>query len=409
VKTREIALKIFEEGVRRSFFSPSVWKISDVLNERDRNLVRKIVYGSVRFLPYIDDTIEKLLKKPSKTPEKIKDILRLGIYEIEFLRIPSYATVNEYTNLTPKKFKGLVNAILREVSRTRTFDMKKNAALPNWLFEMLKKDLGKNFDIFLQSSISHTLSLRSVRMSRKELKEKLSPLRCTEMSYSKWGLKCSNGTNLKGELFEKGAFTFQDESSQMVAVAISPQAHEKILDACGGVGTKTSHIVQISPESETFYNDVNDDKRAVALSNFKRMKLMPKKILAFDLVKDDFDDMTFDKILLDAPCSALGTVGKHPDVLLRLKESDVKEKSRLQLEMMEKVWDKLKRGGTLVYSVCTVTKAETDDVIKSFVNFHDDAKVVDPFDGRYDFGFNGFGVQLLEYMEGFYISKIVKL
>ena len=410
MKARRIALKIFENGVESAFLPKELWKTTDGLNEKDRDLVRKLVYGTIRFLPSIDKSLEKFLKKPSKTPKRVKNILRLGLYEIEFLRIPAYATVNEYTNLTPVKFKGLVNAVLRNAARKG--NVEKRTSLPDWLYEMLKRDLGEGFEHFLTNTLSHPLSLRSVKVPRERLKKDLtSLLECEEMKYSPWGLKCSKGRDLKGKLFEEGMFTFQDESSQMVAVALSPQKGEKILDACGGVGTKTSHIIQISPNSYVTYNDISEEKRKIALSNFKRMNLMPNEFWSVDILRDDLSHLknSFDKILLDAPCSALGTVGKHPDVLLRLKEEDVKEKAAVQLRMMEKMWDLLKKGGTLIYSVCTVTRLETDDVVSVFENSHDDAKIVDPFEGKYDFRFNGFGTQLLEYMEGFYISKIVKV
>jgi 16S rRNA (cytosine967-C5)-methyltransferase len=410
VNARRIALKIFERGVKDAFLSKEVWKMSDGLNEKDRDLVRKLVYGTIRFLPSIDESLEKLLKKPSKTPRMVKDILRLGMYEIEFLRIPTYATVNEYTKLAPVHFKGVVNAILRNAAKEEK--KKQNNSLPTWLYEMLKEELGGDFEKFLASTLFHDLSLRSVKMEKEILKEKLAPLvNCQEMRYSPWGLRCTKGMDLSGELFEKGYFTFQDESSQMVALAVSPRSRERILDACGGVGTKTSHLIQISPNSHVIYNDVNAKKREIALSNFKRMNLVPTQLWSRDILKEEFSDVknSFDKILLDAPCSALGTIGKHPDVLLRLKEEHIGRNSNIQFQMIEKMWNLLKKGGTLVYSVCTVTRAETDDVIEKFIKSHDDAKTTDPFDGKYDFNFNGLGVQLLEHMEGFYISKIVKV
>ncbi len=411
MKARKIALKIFEQGIENGFLSKDAWRVTDVLDERDRDFVRKLVYGTLRFSKSLDETIGSLLKKPDKTPKRVLNLLRLGAYEILLLRVPEYATVNEYTEMAPYKFKGLVNAVLRTLVRNKE-NVSVSHSLPLWLDKTLKRDLRDDFDVFLDKSLSHELSIRAVNVEREELKRELSKfVNCKEMRYSPWGLVCSQGQNLKNATFEKGDFTFQDESSQLVAVALDPKEGEKILDACGGVGTKTSHLIQISPKSEIFYNDVSDEKRDVALSNFKRMGLFPTDIRGFDLLKDDILHLNskFDKVLLDAPCSALGTVGKHPDVLLRIKKGEIEKKAALQLKMLENVWKALKHGGTLIYSVCTVTKSETDDVISNFLKNHEDAVCTDPFDGRYEFGFNGFGVQLLKYMEGFYISKIVKV
>ncbi len=408
MKARRIALEILERGLKNSFLHREEWVKLSKLDKRDRDFIRKLVYGTVRFTPALDENIEKLLKKPSKTPEKVKNILRMGAYEILFLRIPSYASVNEYTALAPQKMKGLVNAVLRKVSR-ECLPLK--YSFSRELDEWLKKELGNDFHIFLEKSISHSLSLRSVKISREYLKELLKEkVRCRDMLFSSWGLVCDEGEDLQGELFEKGFFTFQDESSQLVTVAIAPHADEIILDACGGVGTKTSHIVQISPESSVVYNDINADKQKMARRNFKRMGLFPSEMKEVDLLKEtERLGNTYDKILLDAPCSALGTVGKHPDVLLRFTPEKAHENAEKQLKMLNALWPFVKRGGYVVYSVCTITEEETNGVVSTFLNVHEDAKVLYPFENLYDFDFNGFGVQLLKYMEGFYIAKIAKV
>ncbi len=143
------------------------------------------------------------------------------------------------------------------------------------------------------------------------------------------------------------------------------------------------------------------------MDNFKRLKKFPSKILTMDIMNSTLNEK-FDKILVDAPCTALGTIGKHPDLLLRLTEKDIAEKAQMQLKMLEKLWGYLSEEGEIIYSVCTVTKEETDDVISTFIHNHSDAVCVDPFDGKMNFEFGGLGIQLLKWMEGFYISKIVK-
>ncbi len=408
MKSRKVALEILERGLKKSFISKEEWDKLSKLDKRDRDFVRKLVYGTVRFTPLLDEALGKFLKKPTKTPFKVKNILRMGTYEIVFLRVPFYATVNEYTDLAPKKMKGLVNAVLRKVASS---DVHIDISFSKGLDEWLKEELGDDFELFLKRSMSHRLSLRSVKVSRDKLRGMISEkVKCRYMEFSPWGLTCDEGEDLRNELFEKGMFTFQDESSQLVAIALSPQKGERILDACGGVGTKTTHILQISPFSHVVYNDVNKEKRKAAKANFERMKLFPNETKNVDLLGVTYElGDAYDKILLDAPCSALGTVGKHPDVLLRITPAEAKKNARRQLAMLENVWPLLKKGGVLIYSVCTVTNAETDGVMKEFLRRHDDAKTVDPFDGMYEFKFNGLGVQLLKYMEGFYLSKIVKV
>lgn len=408
---RSIALKILEEAVTHSFISKDLWKLTDPLDKMDRDFVRKIVYGTLRFLFAIDREVDRFLKEPRKTPRNVRNVLRLGVYEIVETHTPAYAVVNEYTKITPKKLKGLVNAVLRKIS-TSTDKIELSHSLPNWLYTMLTKDLGKDMSTFLDKSKGHELSLRAVKIERNELLDELSSfVECYPMNYSPWGVLCKNGADLENYSFKSGDFTFQDESSQLVGISVSPKPGEKILDACGGVGTKTSHIVQIERNARVFYNDVNRAKILVAKSNFQRLALFPEKMMSFDVLKYDTGklDGKFDKVLVDAPCTALGTLGKHPDLLLRINKKDVEKKAELQLQMLEKSWNVIKPHGELIYSVCTVTKAETDDVIFDFLSRHEDAVAVDPFDEKLPFTFNGLGVQLLRYMEGFYISKIKRL
>ena len=411
MNARRVALKIFESSVKRAFVSQELWKITDPLDKADRGFVRKIVYGTLRFLFSIDREIDLLLRKNTKTPQRVRNILRLGAYEILKTDVPAYATVDEYTKMAPRELKGLVNAILRKISSSSE-KINLGFSLPDWLQKTLERDLGKNMALFMEKSNGHELSLRAVKIGRDKLLRELSDfVECRTMNYSPWGVICKNGMNLKNGLFKRGKFTFQDESSQLVGISISPKRNEKILDACGGVGTKTTHILQIERKANVIYNDVNAKKTEMATSNFQRLGLFPQEVMNFDVLKYAGKTLNakFDKVLLDAPCTALGTIGKHPDLLLRLKEDDVEKKSDVQLKMLENLWRMVKPQGELVYSVCTVTKAETDDVIFNFVSRHDDAVTVDPFDGTLPFSFNGLGVQLLRYVEGFYISKIKRL
>lgn len=405
MNSRKIALDILQESVSNSFVSKDIWKKADRLSRADRGFVRRIVYGTLRTSLSLDREINRFLKNPGRTIPMLRNILRMGAYEILEMNVPAYATVNEYTEMAQQRFKGVVNAVLRRISESAAaIDL--GHSLPDWLYSMLKKDLGEDTELFFENTDHHELSLRAVNVDRDELTEELSEtVNCEPMKYSKWGVRCTDGMDLGGELFKRGDFTFQDESSQMVGIAAAPKPGERILDAFGGVGTKTTHLIQMEPEAVIHYNDISQSKSSIASENFRRLSLRPFKMTSIDVLKGDFGGF-FDKVLVDAPCTALGTLGKHPDLLLRLKNGDVEEKARIQLAMLERLWNSVKPGGTVIYSVCTVTKLETDEVVEEFLKGHDDAKCADPFNGR--FGYSGLGVQLLEYMEGFYIAKLLK-
>ncbi|BBJ28865.1 transcription antitermination factor NusB [Athalassotoga saccharophila] len=408
MNSRIVALEILKEGISNFFISRTSWEKTVKFKDEDRAFIRKIVYGTLRYYFELNKQIDLFLKNPKNTPPYIKSILIMGAYELIEMKTPSYAVVNEYTKISPPKFKGLVNAILRRISEVAN-EIDLGTGLPQWLYDKLESQFGENFDMFLKSIESHEISLRSVNKSQDEIIGDFIShgIQAYPMHFSPWGIKCPEGIDLNTfKQFENGDFTFQDESSQLVGIVVNPKKGEKILDAFGGVGTKTTHLIQMEPESSIFYNDLSRSKSSIAMDNFKRLRKMPSKIMSLDILNDEIDEK-FDKILVDAPCTALGTIGKHPDLLLRITERDIEEKSEMQLKMIDKLWNNLSIGGTLVYSVCTVTKEETDGVIEKFLSTHK-GRSVDPFDGVFDFDFNGFGVQLLKWMEGFYISKIIK-
>jgi len=409
MKARIVALEILNEGISNFFIPRNTWKKTSNLTKQDRAFVRRLVYGTLRYYFEIDKIVDAFLKDAKKTPKDLKNILRMGTYELIGMKIPPYAVVNEYTSIARPKFKGLVNAVLRkisEISDKTCFE----SGLPPWLYDKLKKDLGDIFPLFLEKNEFHEIYLRSVNKSRDEIIRDLANqnIESYPTHFSPWGIKCIEGIDLDSfEQFENGDFTFQDESSQLVGIVVDPKSGEKILDAFAGVGTKTTHLVQINPKAIVTYNDINKSKISIAMDNFKRMRIFPSKMINTDIINSTLSEK-FDKILVDAPCTALGTIGKHPDLLLRLTEKDITEKAQMQLKMLENLWEHLSDGGQIIYSVCTVTKEETDGVISKFIQNHGEAICVDPFDGKMDFDFEKLGVQLLKWIDGFYISKIVK-
>ncbi len=410
MNARIVAIEILNEGISNFFISRNSWKKTSNFTKQDRAFIRRLVYGTLRYYFEIDKIIATFLKDAKSTPDDLKNILRMGTYELVGMKTPPYAVVNEYTNIARPKFKGLVNAVLRRISEISD-KVNFGSGLPEWLYDKLKKDLGDFFPLFLEKNEFHEIYLRAVNKSRDEIIKNLTDhnIESHPTRFSPWGIRCVEGIDLDGfEQFEDGTFTFQDESSQLVGIAVDPKNGERILDAFGGVGTKTTHLIQIALEAIVTYNDINKSKVSIAMDNFKRLKKFPSKILGVDVINGTLNEK-FDKILVDAPCTALGTIGKHPDLLLRLNEKDIIEKAQTQLKMLEKLWEYLSDGGEIVYSVCTVTKEETDDVISKFIQNHAEAVCEDPFDGKMNFEFKGLGVQLLKWMEGFYISKIVKI
>lgn len=163
---------------------------------------------------------------------------------------------------------------------------------------------------------------------------------------------------LRDTLFQQGLMYVQDESSQLVGIAVKPEDGDLILDACCGMGTKTGHLQELSENIRLFSMDMD----------LKKLKLMGKRqyVINGDVLQNPFREKTFDKILLDAPCSSIGIIRKHPEIKWRLREKDIKESSRKQLAMLSSLWGCLKDNGCLIYSVCSFEPEETTGVLYEF-------------------------------------------
>ena len=360
----------------------------NIVSERDRGLYHELTLGCLRQWHGLKAITLPLLTKPLDN-EAVESCLYLGLYQILCTRVAPHAAISETVTAAKQlgfePLSGLVNAILRRVSReAEDFQAALNAAhgLPSWLAKRLKKDWGDQFPELsnqLKQIAPLTLRVNRNQVSRDEyfeiLEEDGYEAHLCELSQD--GIVLDQNVhipNLPG--FEEGGFSVQDEHAQL-CVTLLPNLDEKIVvDACAAPGGKTAHILEKYTPKKLYAID-QDQKRLLRVSeNLERLALTgyaDVDILAADATTWSAAEAP-DCIVLDAPCSAIGVLRRHPDIRLLRQSTDISKTVELQKQILNNMWKQLKVGGTLLYITCSILKAENEQQMVNFFAEHADAK-----------------------------------
>ncbi|MBS3918072.1 MAG: 16S rRNA (cytosine(967)-C(5))-methyltransferase RsmB [Deltaproteobacteria bacterium] len=368
------------------------------LTPLDRAFLTELTYGVLRWREKLDWSIRHLLNIPfEKIEMETLNILRLGLYQIEFLtRTPASAAVNESVELA-KRHRGsggggFVNAILRSFLRKKEEipypEIDQDPALhlsvihshPLWLVQRWIKEMGieETLDACVFNNRISPLTLRTntLKMGREELIEKLGKkgLKGIPASFSSEGIRLEDPPPTSELPFlNDGFFIIQDEASQLVTSVLDPKAGEKILDGCASPGGKTTHMAQkMENKGEIYALDLTRDKLVFIEEMCRRLGIEIVKTWKGDATQflPGLEGITFDRVLADVPCSGFGTLRKNPDLKWRKGEGDIKRLSDLQLEILTHLSGHVKKGGVLVYSTCTVFREENEDVVEKFLEGH---------------------------------------
>jgi len=345
------------------------------LDERDRRLAAEIAYGVLRQRLRIDRAIA-LHADLKRTPPKVLTALRVAAYQLLFLdRVPVYAAVDDAVSATRaihgQKLAGFVNAVLRKVSQQKepplpAGDVSLAASLPAWIVdELVAIDPDKAAERANALNVPAPLigRVNALKTTRDEL---LATLEATPVGTS--GIQL-DGDPMRIPSFRDGLWTVQDLGAQRVAELAAPKPGMRILDACAGVGGKSTHLAELCGDAAEI--DAADQSRTkLELLGETATRLGIKRITP--IVCDLTDPAAplaaqYDLIVLDAPCSGLGVLRRHPDAKWRVKPDDVPRVAKLQRALLDAVVARLAPGGTLVYSVCTFTRAEGPDQIAALV------------------------------------------
>lgn len=392
--------------------------------ERDRALYHELVLGTLRQWYGLKSITLPLLVKPLNN-ETVETCLYVGLYQILCTRIADHAAISETVTATKQlgfqALSGVVNAILRRVSReTSVFEQALQAAhgLPSWLFKRLKKDWPEQLEQLtqdLKQTAPLTLRVNQRKISREAYLNKLlgAGIQARPGERSDVAIILEQAVQIP-ELpgFDAGWFSVQDEHAQLCAQLLPDLNGKVVIDACAAPGGKTAHILEKFSPSTLVALD-QDPKRLLRVTeNLERLQLTDTQqveILAADATRWTATEPV-DCIVLDAPCSAIGVMRRHPDIRLLRQSADIQQTVELQQQILEQMWSQLKVGGTLLYITCSILKAENEQQMQQFFAQHADAKEIKIVT---DYGVEQqYGRQLLPEAgrgDGFYYCRIEKI
>lgn len=406
-KCRELAVEILLKVEKKNAYADilldhSLKKAS--LSSRDRALLTQLVYGALRWRGRIDWYLSQFLHRSlSGTNAYIRNLLRLTLYQLLFLdKVPDYAAVNEGVELAKRyggaRAGGLVNGVVRRILREKDKlpdpDPKDDAILylsvrwshPDWL---VKKWLGyfgreETESLLKADNQESPLTLRANRLKgdREGLREKLRArgFNAAPTPWSPQGIQLKSAAaadRLPG--FQEGFFQVQGEASQLIGYLVDPQPGERLLDGCGAPGGKTTHLAELMGDNgELIVTDISVKGLEKLKQNVQRLGLTSVRPFAVDVSRGLAGALAlpYDRILVDAPCSGLGTLRSHPEAKWQKDEQDIWRLSKLQKKIVRRLSSYLKPGGILVYATCTLTREENEGVVEDFLD-HEKGFVLD--------------------------------
>ena len=368
---------------------------SEKVNSRDRAFLKELCYGTLRSFPRIDCIMSVLLKKPLREKDyDLYGVIATAIHQLDETRVPAHAAINEAvatTLLLNKNWaRGLVNGVLRNYQRQRkqlqndpalTSLIPYQTAHPEWLVKLWQQDWPNNWQAIIDANNSHppmTLRINTRLTSRDAYHQQLvdAGIHASATDYSRDGLTLATPApveSLPG--FEKGWCSVQDEAAQLAAFILRPSNNERVLDACCAPGGKFCHLIEMIGEGGEVHGVELDQQRLARVDQnytrlFKDCSDLPR-VATFCATAADpehwWDGAPYQKILLDAPCSATGVIRRNPDIKLLRSTKQVAELASLQLHLLQSLWPLLAEGGQLLYATCSTLKQENDRVIAQFL------------------------------------------
>ena len=376
------------------------------LRPLDRAFISEMVLGTLRWQGRLDAIIQMASKcREKKLDSRLLHLLRLGAYQILFMdRVPDSAAVNESVRLAKAVFRnakiaGFVNALLRSIARRKAQEdfppfqdhpvehIAQAFSHPRWLVERWVTEFGPEMAKKLCAANNQrppfTVRTNTLRISREDLREQFSALGISSIptQFSPEGLILAKSLLLiEMGLFQKGMFFVQDEASQIIPHLLGPQPGERVLDACAAPGGKTTHLVQLMQDrGEIFALDLHLSKIRLIQENCIRLGVSIVRATQTDASRPlSFPpDFLFDRILVDAPCTGLGILHRNPEAKWRRKPEDILRLQQLQRKLLDNISSRLKPGGILVYSTCTMTREENESVVVSLLKRHPDFELED--------------------------------
>lgn len=417
---RKIAIDVLDEVINNKAYSNIVLDkalSNEKISQIDKNFITKLVHGVLQNYYLLDYKITKLNNK--KIKKKIHLILLISIYQLDYMsKIPEYAVINEAINLTKHYIDSyaskFVNAILRNYLANKIVinekDFENNYeylsiyySMPIFIVKMLLKQYGQEITIkILDSTLKNApLSIRvnTFKTSKKEI---------LNNKNFKDGTLASDGVIYIGKTREdlnnylkQGLVSIQDEAGQLVAPLLDLTADDLVLDMCAAPGSKTCHMGELLKNKGIIIAiDLYEHRLELLQKAVNRLGLNNIEVRSYDSTKlhEIYNENSFNKILLDAPCSGLGVIRRKMEIKYNVTPESIDELVILQKKLLDEAYKLLKNKGILVYSTCTLNKKENEKQIEHFIKKHENMKIIEektilPFDKDSD---------------GFYYCKMIK-
>ncbi len=399
------------------------------VSDRDKGLVQELAFGTARWQPRLSILALELLSKPfRKADQDVEALLLVGLYQLLYTRIPAHAAIAETvgcaTALKKPWAKGLLNAVLRRAQReaeTLLPVLEKDpvvlTAHPRWLQKSLKAFWPDDWLAICAANNSHppfTLRVNQQVSSRDAYLAQLAEcdIAAHATPFSPDGITLASPcdvTALPG--FADGAVSVQDEAAQLAAQLLLLEPGQRVLDACCAPGGKTCHILESQAQlREVVAIDLEPQRLERVKANLQRLQLQAT-VVAGDAraVEQWWDGEGFQRILLDAPCSATGVIRRHPDIKIARQAEDIAPLAQLQGELLDALWPTLADNGVLLYATCSTLPTENTEVIAAFLQRTADAQEL-PFSATFGIA-QTHGRQLLAQTgghDGFYYARLVK-
>lgn len=430
MNVRAAAAEVIAGVLRGQSLSALLPQYSTKVEDKDRALLKELCFGTMRWYPQIAIILKELISKPLRGKDlEIQGLIACGIYQLMHMRIAEHAVTNETVSATHKLnrqwAKGLVNGVLRSFQRQKQDLLAANAdnpvftsAHPKWLLKQISaswpEELAANIVSANNERAPMVLRVNAVHNSRQQYLDLLeqAAIEANPTEHSQQGIILGSPRDV-GELpgFDQGAVSVQDEAAQLAASLLQLRSGDSVLDACCAPGGKTCHILETRSDLGSVLAIDLEPRRLLRVEeNLNRLGLNAET-KATDAADLDqwWNGQPFDRILLDAPCSASGVIRRHPDIKILRKPADIVKLASNQKRLLERLWQTLSTDGILLYATCSVLPEENDQVIAQFMADNADAA---PLTIEADWGITtDFGRQLFPTIngsDGFYYARLQK-
>lgn len=397
-KPRERALQVLRSCEQGVFADELLAESRDEFDQRDNAFILEIVYGVLRNRAWLDWSLNRFSKQAlSATDDWTRNILRLGAYQLLLLdRVPASAAVNTSTELSKQygKKSGYVNGLLRNLERNRRSLPAPDAddaatrlsirfSHPEWLVRRWLGRFGpEKTEVLLKENnrpAALVIRTNTLKTSREDLKASLASegAKVRDTDYSLTGIELISSPGIQSlSAYRTGEFIVQDEAAQLISLMLAPHPGEIVLDACAAPGGKATHLAELMADQGAVIALESDPRRMKRIrENSERLGITIIRPVVGDATT--YQEGSYDRVLIDAPCSGLGVLRRHPDGRWTKTDAILREKQALQNKILEHCSQLLKPGGALVYATCTTEPEENENVVTAFLERMKGAFMID--------------------------------